>query len=234
MRLKRLPLVSVQRPCPESWDSMKGSATARKCAECDRYVYNLSAMTRAEAERLLDHHGERLCIIFSRGPDGAVITRDRPPRFAIHPFAGISVAALATAMALSLPAGVDAGTVAGPGFGSQESSQTLTSKHQRGGLRGTIHDELGDVIDDASIRARNVKTGEEFNTRTSKDGSYRLALAKGRYKVEIEVPGFPLCSIDGVDVGSRVLRADATLHLPPLGEYTGFDPCGNPKLRKRR
>jgi hypothetical protein len=152
----------------------------------------------------------------------------------MHPFAGISVAALATAMALSSPAGVDAGTVAGPGGGYQESTRTPPSKPPRGGLRGTIRTQIGEAVDDASISARNVKTGEEFNTRTAKDGTYRLPLAKGRYKVEIDSPGFPLCSIDRVDVGRRVLRADATLSIRPIGEYTvAFDPCGNPKLRNR-
>ena len=53
MHIKRLPLVSVERPCLVALDSMHGAATVRECAECNRYVHNLSAMTDADAENVV-------------------------------------------------------------------------------------------------------------------------------------------------------------------------------------
>src|SRR5215470_14492587 len=77
MQVKRLPMVSVPWPCPISWDVMRGTDKARLCAECSRQVYDLSAMSSDEAERLLDCGDERRCIRLTRGPDGQVVTKDR-------------------------------------------------------------------------------------------------------------------------------------------------------------
>jgi hypothetical protein len=232
MHLKRLPLVSVKQPCHVSWESMEGSETARQCAECHRYVYNLSAMRRAEAELLLDNPCERLCIMFTRGPDGQVVTHDRPARFALRPIAGVA-AALATAVTLTMPGVVEAGTIAGSS-GVYQKRPAPAFKQPRGGLQGTVRTQIGEVDDDASITAQSLATTEEFSTRTAKDGRYRLALPKGRYRVEIRTEGFATCIVERVDVGTRLLRADAILSLRPIGEYVGFDACGNSKLRKLR
>ena len=45
--------VSVAAPCPADWDSMIGGDCVRFCSQCQLNVYNLSAMSKFEAESLM-------------------------------------------------------------------------------------------------------------------------------------------------------------------------------------
>jgi hypothetical protein len=77
---RALPLlgrVHVASPCSVSWDSMQGDGQVRHCALCDKDVYNLSAMTRDEAESLLRSRANgELCATFYRRTDGTILTAD--------------------------------------------------------------------------------------------------------------------------------------------------------------
>jgi hypothetical protein len=64
--------------CKERWEDMVGDDRVRACAGCHRDVYNLSAMTRDEAEALLAARGITPCVRFYRRPDGTVMTTDCP------------------------------------------------------------------------------------------------------------------------------------------------------------
>jgi hypothetical protein len=56
---------------------MEGDEQVRFCGECRQNVYNLSEMSRAEAEAIVRRReAERVCIGFYRRPDGTVITRE--------------------------------------------------------------------------------------------------------------------------------------------------------------
>lgn len=70
--------IKVASPCPASWDAMYGDERKRFCGECKLNVYNLSGMTRDEAEQLITNHEGRLCVRFYRRADGSVITADCP------------------------------------------------------------------------------------------------------------------------------------------------------------
>lgn len=74
------PLDTVQTasPCPADWDKMSGDEQRRFCGECGLHVYNISAMTRPEAEALIIGSTGRLCIGIYRRADGTIITRDCP------------------------------------------------------------------------------------------------------------------------------------------------------------
>jgi hypothetical protein len=43
----------VARPCDADWNGMAGNERVRFCGECQKHVYNLSALTRVEAEALI-------------------------------------------------------------------------------------------------------------------------------------------------------------------------------------
>ncbi|HEV8593328.1 MAG TPA: hypothetical protein VGQ55_14590 [Pyrinomonadaceae bacterium] len=68
----------VASPCPANWDEMYGNERKRFCAECKLNVYNLSEMTRDEAERFLISSEGRVCVRFYRRKDGTVLTQDCP------------------------------------------------------------------------------------------------------------------------------------------------------------
>jgi len=74
----RLRQVRVASPCKADWDQMLGSDRVRFCGQCNLNVYNLSGMTRADAESLIAANEGRLCVRFYRRADGSIITRDCP------------------------------------------------------------------------------------------------------------------------------------------------------------
>src|SRR5688572_11430868 len=70
-----LSRVRVASPCPADWDKMIGDERVRFCGQCELNVYNLSAMTRTQAEDLIAGTERRLCIRYYRRKDGSILTR---------------------------------------------------------------------------------------------------------------------------------------------------------------
>jgi hypothetical protein len=70
--------VRVASPCEVDWDQMIGNERVRFCGQCSLNVYNLSAMTRPDAESLIASTEGRLCVRFYRRRDGSIITDDCP------------------------------------------------------------------------------------------------------------------------------------------------------------
>jgi len=71
-----LEVIDIARPCPADWDAMRGDDQVRFCKHCSLNVYNLSAMSREAAERLVAEREGRLCIRMYRRLDGTVVTAD--------------------------------------------------------------------------------------------------------------------------------------------------------------
>ena len=80
MSRRSIPLenVRVAAPCSAAWEQMRGDERARFCGQCQLHVYNLSGMTRQEAERLIANREGRLCVRFYRRADGTVLTKNCP------------------------------------------------------------------------------------------------------------------------------------------------------------
>jgi hypothetical protein len=55
-----LPEIRVASPCAADWDRMLGDDRARYCEQCRLNVYNFSAMTSLEVERILANRSGRL------------------------------------------------------------------------------------------------------------------------------------------------------------------------------
>src|SRR6266581_9290695 len=70
--------VRVASPCPAEWDGMIGTDRVRFCGQCQLSVYNLSSMSRREADSLIARTEGRLCVRFYRRKDGSIITQDCP------------------------------------------------------------------------------------------------------------------------------------------------------------
>jgi hypothetical protein len=73
-----LDQVRVAAPCKADWEQMIGNERARFCGQCNRNVYNLSSMTRSEAEHLIAGNEGRLCVRFYRRRDGSILTENCP------------------------------------------------------------------------------------------------------------------------------------------------------------
>ena len=57
---------------------MIGDDRKRYCGDCKLNVYNLSGMSRGEAENLILNAEGRLCVRFYKRADGSILTKDCP------------------------------------------------------------------------------------------------------------------------------------------------------------
>ena len=74
-----LPLLDglrIASPCTEPWDTMEGGDRVRRCQRCRKDVYDLSALTRVEAEQLLLATEGQICARLYRRKDGTILTSD--------------------------------------------------------------------------------------------------------------------------------------------------------------
>ena len=92
-----LDQIQIPTPCHANWDTMTGDDRRRFCGECGKHVFDLSAISRSEAEQLINAHAGKLCVQFARGADGRIVTQENPPRWWSR--AGLSTA-LACLLAL--------------------------------------------------------------------------------------------------------------------------------------
>jgi hypothetical protein len=70
--------IRIASPCSADWNAMNGDERKRFCGDCKLSVYNLSGMTRYDAENLLRLSEGRLCVRYFKRPDGTILTKDCP------------------------------------------------------------------------------------------------------------------------------------------------------------
>jgi hypothetical protein len=69
--------IDIASPCTASWAAMAGDERVRHCGDCNKQVFNLSAMPEADAAALLSDNSEgALCVRFYQRADGTVMTAD--------------------------------------------------------------------------------------------------------------------------------------------------------------
>ncbi|HET7503756.1 MAG TPA: hypothetical protein VFK02_22200, partial [Kofleriaceae bacterium] len=75
-RLPVLDNLGVAAPCTVSWDGMTGDDRVRSCAQCHKNVYNLSDLTREQAEALIREREGSLCVRYYQRADGTILLKD--------------------------------------------------------------------------------------------------------------------------------------------------------------
>ncbi len=75
-KLPVLPNIRVASPCTADWNKMTGDERIRACADCNKNVYNISEMTREEAEALILAKEGRLCVRYYQRKDGTILLKD--------------------------------------------------------------------------------------------------------------------------------------------------------------
>lgn len=68
--------IRVAAPCAADWSKMTGDERVRHCADCDQDVFNLSDMTREEAEALILGRAGRLCVRYFERADGTILLKN--------------------------------------------------------------------------------------------------------------------------------------------------------------
>jgi len=100
----------VASPCSADWDEMVGDGPVRFCGKCEKNVYNLSEMSRADGEALIAAQETTLCVRLYRRADGTVMTADCPVgverlRFRARLWARVSGAVASLGLLLGLAGG---------------------------------------------------------------------------------------------------------------------------------
>lgn len=77
---RSLNILTVPEPCAEPWDEMAVKGEGRRhCDMCIQDVFDLSKMTRLDAEALVFESTGNVCVRFFRREDGTVVTSDCTP-----------------------------------------------------------------------------------------------------------------------------------------------------------
>ena len=75
-RLPVLPNIRVASPCSADWNAMTGDERVRACGDCNKHVYNISELTREEAEALIIAKEGKLCVRYFQRKDGTILLKD--------------------------------------------------------------------------------------------------------------------------------------------------------------
>ncbi|HEX7289228.1 MAG TPA: carboxypeptidase-like regulatory domain-containing protein [Candidatus Angelobacter sp.] len=176
--------VRVAAPCPASWEQMAGDDLVRFCAECKLNVYNLSDMTRREAEQLIATHEGRLCVRFYRRADGTIITQNCPRglRVVIQRVSRVAGAALSAMMAA---------TSAFSQTPAQPAPNSAANKKIQPALEVAVLDPTGAMVQNAKITLCLCKSRVTMETMTDAGGVAHFSnLMKGTYDLSVQAPGF--------------------------------------------
>src|SRR3569623_2602417 len=99
--------VRIGFQCKQRWDDMVGDDRVRACRGCDRPVFNLSEMPRAEAAAVLATRGLPPCVRFYRRAAGTVMTSACPSGAPRRRLAVLASSLAATATLAAAPAFAD-------------------------------------------------------------------------------------------------------------------------------
>ena len=221
----RLEDLRIASPCPVSWDSMSGGERVRHCRECGLNVYDISRMTRAEAERLVSTTEGRLCGRLYRRADGTVLTADCPVGWRAVKRRTARTAGAALTALLGL---FTSGFGQTPAAKQQDEAcrQQLTLRRVRVAagnsqpeaktappLSGTILDPMGGFIANSLITLADEKTKETRRAVADAEGHYEFpALPAGSYTLTVEAAGFKSLIVPALEIrAEETVRADATL-----------------------
>lgn len=221
-----LDRMRVASPCPVSWDAMKGNDKKRFCEHCNLHVYNISSMTRREAEDLIKTTEGRLCARLYRRADGTVLTQDCPVglkalRRRLKMRMGVFVSML---FGLSLTA-----------FGQDEKSKeaknneslikitrTVDSANAQitsGIVKGIVVDESGGFIPNVKVTIINERTRTILTTTTKDDGAFIFEnLTAASYLINFQADGFRTLEITNIKINERELLSISSTLI--VGEAT--------------
>jgi len=177
-----LDQIKIASPCSADWEQMEGTDRVRFCAECKKNVFNLSAMTRRDAEALLQETNGDICTRLYRRADGKVLTEDCPVGLRLRIARVQRRVRWAVAGALSLATA----------WGQEKPSL----------LSGVVDDSTMAGIPNSEVTAINVKSGQKLTVRTDPTGQFRFEVIEpGSYDVTATMRGFNEFTVRHIVVG---------------------------------
>ncbi|HEU0178713.1 MAG TPA: carboxypeptidase-like regulatory domain-containing protein [Blastocatellia bacterium] len=196
VKKRRLDQLQIVSPCSTDWDQMSGDEKKRFCAECDKFVYDFSQMTRQQVEAIVSIHRGRMCARITRLPDGSLLTLETPP---VHPVVTRRVspvvnATLAAILSLSVPANALTIDASAAQLIIRSDADNDGARIPHGGgealVGGTVFDPQGAVIPNAVVKLIS-DAGAELKTKTSAEGEFTFAKVPfGAYIMLVEAQDF--------------------------------------------
>src|SRR5579864_5766733 len=84
---------------------------------------------------------------------------------------------------------------------------SAAAQTNRGSIRGTITDQSGGVVENATVTITNLGTNETFFMTTSKTGTYSVSdLDPVTYRIEVEAAGFTRALLEPVKVDTAMTQ----------------------------
>jgi hypothetical protein len=211
----------IATPCPMSWEQMTGNSQVRFCDHCQLKVYNISELSRSEAESLIASAEGRLCARLYRRADGTILTKDCPVGLrALRRRVAKKTTAIFSAI-LSLSAAVLGQQSQGQNKKSSCTPQTritrtrATPDQAAKAFAGTVVDQNGASISGAEVRLINVDTKETQQTSTNADGRFEFeSLAVGTYSITVKAMGFKTYQLTNfITESNRLINIELILEL---------------------
>jgi len=213
----------IATPCPISWEQMTGDGRVRFCGHCQLNVYNISELSRLEAEALIASTEGRLCAKLFRRADGTILIKDCPVGLrALRMRVSKRVAAVFAAIA----------SISSAAFGQQSSAkegktactpQTRITRTNAASdpavkvLSGTVVDPNGGMIPGARVIVVNAEAREMGQTYTNDAGRFEFAsLAAGNYSITVQLTGFKSLQIKNI-----IVEKDKLINLNMILELSG-------------
>ena len=81
---------------------------------------------------------------------------------------------------------------------------SLIAQTTSGVVRGTVSDESGRAVANAAVTATSIDTGQKQTANTGPDGTYKLELPTGNYRLTFEATGFKTFEISSATVSATV------------------------------
>jgi hypothetical protein len=228
MQAGNLDRVSIPIQCHADWDLMAGDDRVRYCKACQKSVYNLSALTKRQAEALVAEHGGKLCARIYQRPDGSILTQNCP-----EGIRGLTAKITRRAGAV-LSAMLSVGTLA-PQSQATPLSQIpepgkslvqIEAVPGDGVLSGTVRDMTGAAIPKAVVELTNVVTGQmAASAVTAEDGRYRVEkLGSGAYAAKVSSLGFMTFNKSLTLRAHESAQLDVMLQVGGMGEVVIVEP----------
>ena len=212
MKTDLLDQIKIASPCHASWESMEGDERKRFCSECNKHVYNISSMSRREAEDLVG--GDGVCVRFYRRADGRVLTEDCPLGLREKAARVRRRLSFAISSALSF-AGAFAQTL--HTSNAVQGRQAVAAE-----FTGVVGDPTGAVIPGANVTLSNERTQETLTATTDAAGRFRFKVPRGMYTLQAEMLGFVTFKKQAIGL-TTAFRLDLRMDI---GEITMGGPVG--------
>ena len=240
-----LDRIKIATPCPITWEQMAGNERVRFCQHCQLNVYNISALSKPEAEALVFNAAGRVCARLYRRSDGTVMTQDCP--------VGLRAVRMKVSRAAAAVLAL-IGSLAPVAFAQEKSgkkdscvSQTRitqkdnVSKPQDAILAGQVLDPQGAAVHGAAVTMEHSSSKEILKTTTSDEGRFQfVGLRAGKYLVKISSPGFTKYRYKGLEIKNNqathvevILVVDQETGMIGIVDSGEYDPPGTKTITRR-